>query len=100
MPDNVHVVLELFVQGQSAQSNAALEMVNRICETHLQGRYRLDVIDIQQQPERTREARVLAAPALIRIQPEPVVRLVGHISEMRVMQALGLASRADEVEDV
>lgn len=97
---NGRVVLELFVQGQSPQSNAALARVHRVCEAYLRGRYRLDVIDIQQQPERTRRANVLAAPALIRLQPEPVVRLVGRISEERVMQALGLSARADEAEDV
>ena len=88
-PDLTHV--ELFVQGQSVQSNAALEMVLRVCEARLQGRYRLEVIDVQQQPQRIDHARVLAAPALIRRLPEPVLTTVGNFTEARVLQGLGLA---------
>lgn len=84
------VVLELFVQGQSPHSNAACETVRRVCETYLPGRYRLEVIDIQQQAQRTRDARVMAAPALVRRYPEPVVRRVGKLSERQIMDALGL----------
>jgi circadian clock protein KaiB len=88
--DDIAIVLELYVQGQSAQSNAALDVVTRLCEAHLPGQYHLEVIDIRQQPERTRTARIAAAPALVRRRPEPVVRWVGRLSEARVRQALGL----------
>ncbi len=84
------IVLELFVQGQSARSGAALELVRRVCETHLKSRYQLEVIDIQQQPERTREASVAAAPALIRRAPEPVLRITGLFTEERILTSLGL----------
>jgi circadian clock protein KaiB len=84
------IAIELYVQGQSAQSNAALAVVTRVCEAHLSGRYRLEVIDINQFPERTRAAGIAAAPALVRRRPEPIVRRVGRLSEARVRAALGL----------
>lgn len=86
----VHVVLELFVQGQSARSNAAVAVVQGVCEARFPGRYRLDVIDIQQHPERTRRAGIAVAPALVRLAPQPVLRTVGRLTEERVLRGLGL----------
>lgn len=99
MPSEPPVVIELFVQGQSALSNAALEMVQRVCEDRLEGRYQLDVVDIQQQPERTRDAGIPAAPTLVRLQPEPVIRAVGRLSEQRIMEVLGVLEAAGEGDD-
>jgi circadian clock protein KaiB len=82
------VSLELYVQGQSAQSAAALEVVTRVCEAHLPGQYRLDVIDIFQDPERTRAAGITVAPALVRLWPEPMVRWFGRLSAGQVRDAL------------
>lgn len=85
------IVLELFVQGQSVRSNEAIDVVRRICESRLEGACALEVIDIRQQPERTRDAHVVAAPALVRRRPEPVRRIVGQLTEDRVLEWLGLA---------
>lgn len=84
------VMLELFVQGQSAQSNAALEVVRRICDQELRCPYRLEVIDIHQQPERVQKAGIMATPALVRRRPEPVLTTVGRLNEERVRTGLGL----------
>lgn len=84
------VVLELYVKGQSARSNAALEVVRRVCEKELQRAYRLDVVDINQQPERVLNAGIIATPTLVRCKPGPVLHTVGLLSEERVRQGLGL----------
>lgn len=84
------VVLELFVQGQSARSNTALDLVRRICEAEFRNQYTLEVIDIHHHPERALKAGVIATPALVRRCPEPVVRVVGHFNNERVRQGLGL----------
>lgn len=84
------MVLELFVKGQSARSNAALELVRRVCEKELHCPYRLDVIDINQDPQRLGVAGIIATPALVRHQPKPVLRTVGRLDEQRVRQGLGL----------
>ena len=88
------MLIELFVQGQSARSSAALEVVRRVCEERLRGRYQLDVIDIQQQPDRISDAGIIAAPALVRRRPEPVLRTIGHLTEARVLNGLGLDGRS------
>lgn len=90
MVNSGELVLELFVRGQSARSDAAVELVRHVCETRLQPGYRLEVIDIHQQPERTRDAAIMATPALIRRHPEPVLRLTGCLTEKRILENFGI----------
>lgn len=82
------VVLELFVHGQSAHSTAALGVIQKVCEEYFSAHFKLEVIDIYQQPERTRAARVMVAPTLIRRSPEPTRRVVGSLTEERLFTTL------------
>jgi circadian clock protein KaiB len=84
------VVVELYIQDQAPQSSAAVDVVRRVCETYLPSRHRLDVIDIRQEPERTRDAGIMAVPALLRLRPAPLVRTVGQLDEARVLRTLGI----------
>lgn len=90
MADQPKVILELFVQGQAAYSNTALDLVRRVCEAELGYPYTLEVIDVLRYPERAVEAGVLATPTLVRRQPEPELRTTGRFSVERVRQGLGL----------
>lgn len=90
MNSREEILLELFVQGQSAHSSAAMELVRRVCESYLHCPYGLEIIDIQQYPERARAAGIIAAPALVRRSPQPVVRLVGRLTEERLLTGLGI----------
>ncbi len=87
-------VLRLYVSGATARSVAAIKNLKEICETHLQNRYDLQVIDIYQQPELARSAQIIAAPTLIKQLPAPLRKLVGDLSETeRVLVGLELAPR-------
>lgn len=81
--------LTLFVSGASDMSARAIAAARRLCDTHLDGRYRLSVIDIHEASASALAAGVLAAPTLVRDRPLPVRRFVGdpaHTS--RVLRAL------------
>jgi circadian clock protein KaiB len=87
----VRYVLRLYVAGTRSCSVRAIANIKRICERHLPGRYRLDVVDLYQQPARAKEDQVLAAPTLVRTEPGPVYRIVGDLSdERRVLASLGI----------
>jgi len=73
--------LRLYVAGQTSRSLAALANLKRICEEHLQGRYRLEVIDLLQHPQLARGDQILALPTLVRKLPEPIRKLVGDLSD-------------------
>lgn len=87
----VKYVLRLYVAGTRAASLRAVTNIKKICERHLAGRYRLDVVDLYQQPARAKEDDVLAAPTLVRTKPGPIRRIVGDLSdERRVLAGLDI----------
>src|SRR6185437_8843885 len=57
---NEEWILRLYVAGQSARSAAALRNLETICERHLAGRYRIEVIDLLKQPLLARGDQIVA----------------------------------------
>jgi circadian clock protein KaiB len=91
---NENYVLRLYVSGATPRSVAAIENIKEICESHLQGRYDLQVIDIYQQPEMARSAEIIAAPTLIKQLPLPLRKILGDLSETeRVLVGLDLVAK-------
>jgi circadian clock protein KaiB len=78
-------VLQLFLTGMSPRSTAALSALKAICEEFLPGRYKLEVIDIYDNPQATHELQIVAAPTLIRLRPLPQRRLIGDLSDRSVV---------------
>lgn len=72
--------LRLYVTGGAPHSQRAIENTKRLCETHLKGRYDLEVIDLYQQPELARVEQLVAIPTLIKYHPLPVRRFVGDMT--------------------
>lgn len=90
-PRSPEFVLRLFTTGTTPRSTRALQNLRDICEALLKGRYRLEVIDIYQQPGRASEADIIAAPTLIKDEPQPPCRMVGDLSDRnRVISNLAL----------
>ena len=79
-PDERYV-LRLFVVGSTPRAARSIAAIRSICERHLAGRYELEVVDLNQQPERAEDDDVVAVPTLIKELPLPVRRIVGEISE-------------------
>jgi len=90
-PHNERFLLRLYVTGMTPKSTRAVENARRICETHLQGRYDLEVIDIYQQPQLAEGEQIVAAPTLIRKLPLPLRRVIGDLSDTeRVLLGLDI----------
>jgi circadian clock protein KaiB len=77
----IDYVLRLFTTGTTPRSMRAIQNLRDICEALLKGRYQLEVIDIYQEPGRASEADIIAAPTLIKEEPEPRRRMVGDLSD-------------------
>jgi circadian clock protein KaiB len=73
--------LKLYVAGQTPRSKAALENLRKICEEHLRGRYRLEVVDLARNPALARTDKILAIPTLVRSLPTPISRIIGDLSD-------------------
>ena len=81
--------LRLYVAGQTTKSVAALANLKRICETHLAGRYEIEVIDLLVNPKLAAGDQILAVPTLVRHLPEPIKKIIGDLSnEGRVLVGL------------
>ncbi len=84
-------VLRLYVAGQTPKSVTAFANLKRICEEHLSGKYRIEVIDLTKNPQLAREDQILAVPTLIRRLPPPMRKIIGDLSNTeRVLVGLNL----------
>ncbi len=72
--------LRLYIAGKSPRSVAAFANLKKICEEHLLGRYKLEVIDLLQHPQLAAGDQIVAIPTLLRTLPEPLRRIVGDLS--------------------
>ena len=85
--------LRLFITGSTPRSTRAIANAHRICEQNLKGQYSLDVIDVYQNPEATRDMQIVATPTLVKLLPEPLRRIIGDLSdEERVLAGLDLVA--------
>jgi circadian clock protein KaiB len=85
--------LRLYVTGQSPKSMRAISNLRNTCETYLAGRYRIEVVDLLENPQLAAEDQILAVPTVVRKLPEPIRKIVGDLSDAdRVLVGLQLRS--------
>jgi circadian clock protein KaiB len=87
--------LRLYVAGQTPKSLTALANLKKLCEQNLAGRYRIEVIDLVQNPQLARKDQILAIPTLVRRLPEPFRRIIGDLSNSEKV-LLGLDVRPQD----
>jgi circadian clock protein KaiB len=84
-------VLRLYINGSTLKSMVAVKNIKRVCEQHLNGLYKLEIIDICQQANLARHEQIVAVPTLIKRLPLPLRRLIGDLSdENKVLFGLDL----------
>lgn len=89
--------LRLYIAGQTPRSIAALENLQRICEEHLKGRYRIEVVDLLKNPTLARGDQILAVPTLVRKLPPPMKKIIGDLTnEERVLVGLDVRPLAEQ----
>jgi circadian clock protein KaiB len=72
--------LRLYVAGATDRSRQAVVRARQLCEAELKGNFKLEVIDVFQQPILARDGQIIATPTLVREFPRPVRRLIGNLS--------------------
>jgi circadian clock protein KaiB len=83
--------LRLYVAGQTPKSIAAFANLKKICEEHLVGKYKIEVIDLMKNPALARGDQIVAIPTLVRKLPEPIRKIIGDLSNtQRVLVGLEL----------
>ena len=84
-------ILRLYVAGQSPKAIAAFANLKSICEEHLKGEYRIEVIDLLANPQLAEGDQIVALPTLVRQLPPPVKKIIGDLSNTeRVLVGMDL----------
>jgi circadian clock protein KaiB len=85
--------LRLYVAGQSPKSIAAFANLKKICEEHLAGKYRVEVVDLLKNPRLAKGEQIVAIPTLVRKLPEPLKKIIGDLANTeRVLVGLDIRS--------
>jgi len=88
-PKETKYELRLYVAGQTVKSLNAFANLKKICETHLAGEYRIEVIDLLENPQLAAGDQILAIPTLVRKLPKPIKKVIGDMSNtLRVLVGL------------
>jgi circadian clock protein KaiB len=83
--------LRLYVAGMTTTSIRAFENLKKLCEEHLHGAYRIQVVDLLERPALARGDQIVAVPTLVRRLPTPVKKIIGDLSNTdRVLVGLDL----------
>jgi circadian clock protein KaiB len=94
--DNVEDVwrLRLYVAGESEKSMVAFANLKTLCESHLKGRYEIEVVDLVENPRLARGDEIVAIPTLVRRLPSPLRKIIGDLSDTeRVLVGLQLSPK-------
>ena len=81
----------LYVAGDGQNSVRAIANLAALCRDRLEGRHHIEVIDVFGHPHRALADGIVMTPTLMRLEPEPIHRVVGTLQETeQVAAALGL----------
>src|SRR5215469_13878440 len=75
-----HMVLRLYIAGQTPKSIAAISNLKSICSEYLEGRVKIEVIDLMRNPALAQDHQILAIPTLVRQVPVPLRKIIGDLS--------------------
>ena len=79
-PDAEIWELRLYVAGQTPKSIKAFANLSKICEEQLAGRYKIEVIDLLENPQLASGDQIFAIPTLVRTTPAPIRKIIGDLS--------------------
>jgi circadian clock protein KaiB len=88
------VLLRLYVAGTDARSGEARRLCQEVVERCHPLACRLEIVDVFENPQQAEQDRVLATPTLVRLEPPPLVRLIGGLRNAEfILEALQLDER-------
>lgn len=79
--------LRIYVAGQSPNSTLALTRIRALC-AQVKHPCELEVVDLLAHPERALRDGVVLTPLVVRVFPQPEVRVVGNLSDANAVRRL------------
>ena len=75
----------MYVTGSTLLSAHAMENMERLLREELASEYAYEVIDVLERPDLAEQDRIFATPALVRLSPLPVRKLIGDLSDRDIV---------------
>ena len=89
------VVMRLYIAGRAPNSVKAIANLEAICREHLKDSYKLEIVDVCEQPRRALDDGILVTPSLAKVSPSPGANVIGNLSDTgSVLAALGVGLAA------
>lgn len=83
----------LYLAGNTPNSTQARTNLGALCRALLPGRYKIEIVDILQHPNRALTEGIFMTPCLVKIAPSPTRMIVGTLVRSdSLLMALGLAT--------
>lgn len=91
----VHYKFCLFVAGGTPNAAVAVGNLTALCEA-CGPDYEIEVVDVFREPARALAEGIFMTPTLLRLEPGPVIKVVGTLSDTQVVcQAIGLPAMVE-----
>jgi len=78
-------IFHLYVVGESVNSMLALQNLKGFCETYYAGNYHIKLIDVLLSPEQAWNEGVTATPLLVRVSPNPRIKIMGNLNDPQLL---------------
>lgn len=90
-PVTTVIAMRLYVAGRAPNSVKAIANLEAICRRYLADGYKLEIVDVCEQPRRALADGIIVTPSLTKVGPTPTSIVIGNLSDTgRVLAALGL----------
>ena len=85
------VVMRLYIADNAPNSARAIANLEAICKEHLKDKFKLEIIDVLEYPQRALADGILVTPSLTKVSPSPAAKIIGNLSDRgNVLHALGI----------
>ena len=85
------VEMRLYIADNAPNSARAIANLEAICKEHLDVKFKLEIIDVLEYPQRALADGIVVTPSLTKVSPSPVAKIVGNLSDKGgVLHALGI----------
>jgi circadian clock protein KaiB len=84
----------LYIAGDGPNGALAISNLKMLCQKYAQNRHEIEIVDLSRDRKRALADGILMTPTLVKLAPAPVCKIVGALSQERmVLQTLGLDAR-------
>lgn len=75
----------LYVVHNAPNSVRATANLNAFCREYLPDCHEIEIVDVMKDPKRALSDGISLTPTLVRLSPEPELRIVGSLSQTQVL---------------